>query len=191
MSAPLPATAALGFRGELAQDFGLEAADHRLAPAVHHPAAGEIRIRHIIAILGAHTDGQYVNSGLARLIDEVIEAAVVFLAIAEDDEGVVLLAGFLERLDGQPQRVTDVGAAAGRPVLIDLVDRLAHGLVIHRERGIHISTAREADDADAFVGHRLQQFVNRHLRAGEAVRFHIGDAHAAREVQRDEHVAAE
>jgi hypothetical protein len=52
----------------------------------------------------------------------------VLFTIAEDDERVVFLAGFLERLDGQADGGTEVGAAAGGPVFIDLLDGLAHGL---------------------------------------------------------------
>jgi len=183
--------AALGLTGELAQDIRLQAAEHGLAAAIHHPPAWKIRVWNVISILGSHTDGEDIHAGLARLVDEVIELGVVFFPIAQDDERVVFLAGFLEGLDGKVDRRSNVGATAGGPGFIDLLDGLACGLVIDGERRIDISTAGEADDADAFVGHGFEQFEDDHFRTREPVRLDVCHAHAAREVEGDEHVAAE
>ena len=84
----------------------------------------------------------------------------MFFAIAEDDERVVLLAGFLECLDGEADGGGEVRAAERRPGFIDLFDGLAHGPVIDGERRVNIGAAGEADEADAFVGHGFQQFVD-------------------------------
>ena len=48
----------------------------------------------------------------------------------------------------------------------------------------------EPDEADAFVRHRFQQFVNDDFRLGEAVWFHIADAHAFGDIEGDDHIPA-
>ena len=70
--------AALGFRGELAHDFGLEAADDRFAAAVVHQLVREVRVRNVIAIHGSHADGEDENAGVLGLGDHFIEVALVF-----------------------------------------------------------------------------------------------------------------
>ena len=103
----------------------------------------------------------------------------MFFAIAEDDERVLFLSGFLECVDRQLDCLLEVGSAEGCPVFIDLLDRLADGGVVDREGGVNIRAAGEADDADAFIGECFEQFVDRDFCAREAVGFHILDSHAA------------
>ena len=103
----------------------------------------------------------------------------MFFAIAEDDECVLFLSGFLERVDGQYDCILEVGSAEGRPVFIDLLDCLADSGVVDGEGGVNIRAAGEADDADAFVGEFFEQFVDRDFCAREAVGLHILDSHAA------------
>ena len=163
-----------------------------LPRAIHHAVAGKLGIRHVIAIFGAHADGENVNAGAARpraII--VIEVAVVFLAVAEDDQRVVVLAGFLERVDGETHRRGQVRSADRRPGFVDLLDGLADRPVIDGQRRIDIGAAGETDQPDAFVGHGVEQLVDDHFRLGEAVGFDVAHPHAARQVERDEHVAAE
>ena len=81
--------------------LGLEAADDGFSGVVEHAAAGEGRVWDEVAILGSDADGEDVDAGLGGLGDEVIGVAVVFFAVAEDDEGVVFLAGFAEGFDGE------------------------------------------------------------------------------------------
>ena len=183
--------AATGLAGELAHHVGLEAADDRLAITVHHAALREIRIGNVVAILGADADGDDEHSGLDRLVDQIVEIVVVFFAIAEDDERVVFLAGLLERLDGEAEGIAEIGTAAGDPVFVDLLDRLTDRAVIDGERRIDVGRARETDQSHALVGHAFHQFVDRHLGTAEAVGFHVLNAHAAREVEGKEDVAAE
>ena len=103
----------------------------------------------------------------------------MFFAIAENDERVLFLSGFLECVDCQLDRIFEVGSAEGCPVFIDLLDRLADGGVVDGKGSVNIRTAGEADDADAFIREFFEQFVDRDFCAREAVGFHILDSHAA------------
>ena len=182
---------ATGFGGEFAHHFGLHPAENRFPGAVQQLAVGVFRMWNEAAVIGAHGDRENVNAGRFGFGEHGVDVAVVFLAVAEDDERIVFLPGLLERLDGEADGCGEIRSAERRPCFVDLFDGLTNGTVVDGERGVKIGGTGEADDADAFVRHGFEHFVNDDFCLREAVRADIGNAHAAGEIECDEDVATQ
>ena len=72
---------------------------------------------------------------------------------------------------------------------IELAEEVAQHLVVGAERALHERGAGEDDQADALAVQLIEQRVDEQLGARQAGRRHVVGEHAAREVEREHHLA--
>ena len=111
-------------------------------------------------------------------------------AVADDDEGVILLASFLQRLGSQMHRGGQVRSSDRGPGFVDLIDHFSNSTVVNGEGGVNVRTACKAEEADPLVRHRFQQLVDDDFGLSESVGLHVADAHAFRNIQCDHDIPA-
>ena len=172
-----------GLRGEFLQAGGVDPAAHDVAGLVAVLAVREILVRDDITLLGANCDGEDIDPGLLRLCGETAHPARGFVAVGQQNQGVFLLSGILERLDRQFQGVFQIRAADRDVIRVELFDGFPHRRVIDRERREKVGLAGEADQADPVVRQGFHQFVAERLRLCQPVGLHVADQHAPRDVQ--------
>jgi hypothetical protein len=115
-------------------------------------------------------------------------------AIGEQDQQALPGGLVAQALDRQRDGVADGGFASDQADHA-VLQLLAHGIAVERERGQHEGALPEHDQADAVAGTAIEEIGQHRLGGGQAVdhaaaKLHVLLAHAAGQVYRQHQVAA-
>ena len=94
-----------------------------------------------------------------------------------------------ESLERKRGRSTEVRAAAGNDLGVELIDCFEDGFVIDGERGLDEGTPGKGDQPDPVFGEGENDVLRRELCPGQAIGRQIVGHHAARGVNRDNEIA--
>jgi hypothetical protein len=131
------------------------------------------------AVLSAHPNREDRHPGSLRIGDDRIKVPLMFLAVADEDQRVVLLAGFLEYLRSQPNRGSNVRPTPWHPFLVDLLHRFLDRRMVDGERRRKERGSRKSDQADPVVFKRFKKLIDDNFRLCHAIRLHILHPHAS------------
>ena len=146
--------------------------------------ADDRRVRRI-----ADADGENRNLGFREIADDGCAAPGQFVAVRDEDDGLVRALRAFERLDGFLQRQLDVGASDRDRVGVEVVNKLDEARPVHGQRTNQEGFARERDESEAVAGILLHDFAHEPFRVVHAARLHVVGEHAPRNVEQYEQVA--
>src|SRR5690606_9270047 len=183
--------------GDLAERALLAPSDHALARRVglvaDALAAAEDGDRP--APLGPDADSQQRDAFAAEGVGGVFEAALVVLAVGDDDDGAgarraggAVLVG--EGPAGGEERVGEVGALRGDEAGVGGVEEEAEGRVVAREGALEEGVAGEDDEAEAVAAPGLGHPGDGEAGALEPARRHVLGEHRDGDVEGEDEVEA-
>ena len=130
------------------------------------------------AIGTADADGEDAKTFLRRFLGGFECAFVVVLAVAEQDENLMVFGIILESGERGFDGSGDVGAALGQRSYVERVQALLESAVVHGQRADEKRHAGETDEAEAVGAGQLHQVLGGELGASKAVGRDVFGQHA-------------
>src|SRR6185312_12953681 len=135
-----------GVGRDLPQRLLVEPRLHDLAVAVLHIAAAFRGNQ--LAFTGPDPDGVDLHAALARVLRRLLDAALVILAVGDEDERLVLALTALEGVERNVDRSPERRAAARDDADVERGEALGDRAVVERQRALHEGTPGEGDEPD-------------------------------------------